>query len=101
MSSGSPPETINIALDRPDLYDKYVHGEPGVRSLAQAGPVSVVTKHKVTTKGNSGAVVTFLVVLPDGTHARAQAVVTMKLLLASLKVLDARYTDEGIPRLAQ
>jgi hypothetical protein len=84
-------ESIHIQFDNAKAFDEAVHG-----GLAQASPISIITKHGGTVEGKAIAVVTFDVSV-DGQIKRAQATTTVKLLRTALYAFLGAYNDEGVP----
>jgi hypothetical protein len=81
-------DLLHILMEQPKDYDRLVHAPGG---LPQASPVVIATKSDCEQDGLPGAVISFEVMLPDGTHARAQATVTVRLLQFMGRALLARY----------
>ncbi len=69
-------ERIDVSLS-PEKFDAAVHGDGVVPVLPEKGDLAFYFKRGVTQGGKPGVVVTFTVVLPDGSEARAQAVTTL------------------------
>jgi hypothetical protein len=90
-------EVINVRLNEPALFDGLVHGCDGIRSLPEGGDIQIVTKDGGMESGRAAAVISFTVDL-NGELLRAQAAIPVRLLIATLRILHARYGDEGIAR---
>lgn len=78
-------------------FDRLLHGTDGVRVLADGGDIAICTKHGALTSGRAGAIITFTVDV-DGALCRAQTVVPVRQLIFALKVIQGKYTDDGMPR---
>jgi len=87
-------EHIALILNNAAAFDAVVHGTDGVPTLLEGGDVRIITKDDATEDGCAVAVITFTVEV-DGKPMRAQAVVTVRLLTSTLRVLHARYGNNG------
>ena len=85
-------EHISVILD-PDSGKSFDEAVPGAGRLQDDGHLAIITKDKATVGGAPGACLTFGVQLPDGSIARAQTVVTVKLLQGALTLLKAKYPN--------
>lgn len=85
-------EKLTIQLSAEE-FNRAVHGDVGNPSLPEAGDLAIYVKPGATAMGNAGAVITFAVILPDGTSRRAQAVVTVANLINALHII--RGWQEG------
>lgn len=73
-------ETMSLKID-PVRFDMAIGVTPGIGPvLKQAGDIEMIVKPNGTEGGKPVVAVTFLVQLPDGTFARAQATTTAALI---------------------
>lgn len=87
-------ESILLA-NNAEKYDKAVHGGlDSFKVLAEGGDLAIYIKPRATVDGNPGAVITFTVMLPDGSRARAQAATTVANLMAAARVFQG-WIDGG------
>lgn len=91
-------ERIEVQLNQPDLFDRAVHGDDQIRALPSGTYLQIITKDGGMASGAACAVVTFTTEGPDGKIYRAQFSTSVRLLKASLAILDGRYDDDGMPR---
>jgi hypothetical protein len=84
-------ETLGISLD--DGTGKRFD-EAQKNALIECGDLQFISKHNATSDGGTAVCITFTVVLPDGTMAKAQAVTTLGLIEAAVKALA---TKPGMP----
>lgn len=89
--------TVKFDDDTGKDYDTLLRGLDGVRTLPENGDLAICTKHGAMESGRAGAIITFTVDV-DGKLCRAQAVTPVRQLIAALKLLQAKYTDDGMPR---
>lgn len=82
-------EQISIKINDAAAFDAALK-----ESLAEAGDLQIITKDGATVSGKPAVMLTFTVTLPNGHHARAQAVTTLKLLLPVLQALNAKYAAD-------
>lgn len=91
---------LTVMLDNTDLYDAIIRGKTSLPTLKDGGDLLIITKHGAMYPSDAaGACLTFTAETPAGQLARVQTVVSVKLLLTTLRILEANYTDDGIPRL--
>lgn len=73
-------EHITCTLDA-EAFDKAIQTQPdGPPVLPEGGDIQFIFKPEATLKGNPAVCITFSVMMPDGTIAKAQAVTTVKCL---------------------
>jgi hypothetical protein len=87
---------LSIHLNSPELFDAIIQGTAPHDTLPEGADLALIIKHGGTESGRAIAMLTFTVEV-DGKMRRAQAVTSVKLLKACLKMLNGRYTDEGFP----
>lgn len=80
-------ESIRVVLDDAAQFDAAVHG-----TMPECGDLALIAKSNGTVKGAPVVVVTFTVVLPDGTKARAQAVTTLRALVLGVRALAVGHS---------
>lgn len=87
------PEVVNIRLNNAEAFAEAVHG-----GLPEGGDLSIITRDDVTVDTHRAmACLTFSVEV-NGELKRAQTVTSVRNLKVLLRILDARYDDEGRPR---
>lgn len=97
MSESVNP-SLTVIADNTELFDAIINSKTAVPTLKDGGDLSIVTKHgMMEPSGAAGACLTFTVDT-DGTLSRAQTVVSVKILITLLRILESSYTDEGLPR---
>lgn len=84
-------QQIHVKLARDNEFHEAVFGTD---ALKEGGDLMVITKDNGTETGRGIAVLTFTVDV-DGKHKRAQTVTTIRALKGLLRILDARYDDNG------
>ena len=89
--------TVKFDDDTGKDFDTLLRGLDGIRTLAEGGDLVICTKHGALESGRAGAIIAFTVDV-DGTLCRAQAVTPVRQLIFALKLLQAKYTDDGMPR---
>lgn len=73
-------EHVKCVLDGEE-FDKAIRTQPGGPPvLSEGGDVAFYFKNDATSGGKPGCCIAFTVQLPDGTFAKAQAVLTLALL---------------------
>jgi hypothetical protein len=85
-------EHISIKLGNDAEFDRAVHGDDKLRSLAQVSDLEFITKDDALTSGRAGIVVAFTVDI-DGKQYRAQATTTVRNINMLAAALDGRYED--------
>lgn len=92
-------ETLTVTFDdgTGKNYDTLLRGLDGIPTLAEFGDLAICTKHRAMESGRAAAIITFMVEV-DGKRCRAQAVTPVRQLIQTLKILQAKYTDDGMPR---
>jgi hypothetical protein len=88
--------SFHFHFNSPELFDAIIQGTAPHDTLPEGGDLMLITKHGGTESERAIAMLTFTVEV-GGKMRRAQAVTTVKLLKACLKMLNGRYTDEGFP----
>lgn len=91
-------ETLPVLINQVDEFDRVVHGDDRMRSLPSGDDLRIITKDGGMTSGRACAVITFTTELPGGQRARAQYTVPVRLLKFALRLLEAGYDDDGLPR---
>lgn len=79
-------EHISLLLNQGEEFDKIT-----ANSLPHGSDLRLITKDGATQNGNAAAMLTFTAQLPDGTHATAQIVTTVKNLQMAFAGLNGRY----------
>lgn len=82
-------ESVKIVLDD-GTGERYDHALRD-NTLQDSGQLQIITKDVATQEGNPGILLSFGVVLPDGSIKNAQTVVTARTLVAALKVIENNY----------
>jgi hypothetical protein len=89
--------TVKFDDDTGKDFDTLLHGLDGVRTFPEGGDLVICTKHGALESGRAGAIITFTVEV-DGKFCRAQSVTPVRQLILALKLLQSKYTDDGMPR---
>lgn len=85
----------SLILSDDNAYDTHLRQQPdGPVVLPHASTqVTFITKDKGTGEGNPIVLVTFPVMLPDGTRAHAQATMTVREFQMVARGIEARHGD--------
>jgi len=87
---------LSLHFNAPEMFDAIIQGTAPHPTLPEGGDLTLITKHDGAISGRAIAMWTFTVEV-DGKMRRAQAVTSIKLLKGALRMLDAKYNDEGFP----
>lgn len=90
-------ELCGVLINQPDEFDRAVHGDDRQRALPSGDDLRIITKDSAMESGRAGAVLTFTVE-SAGKLCRAQYTVPVRLLKQALRLIDAGYDDDGLPR---
>lgn len=95
-------EALTVLINQPEEYDRAVHGDDRVPSLPSGELLQIITKDRATVGGSDGiprgaAVLTFMCEA-DGKARRAQYSLPIRLLKQALRLIDAGYDDDGLPK---
>ena len=88
---------LHMYFDAPEMFDAIIQGTAQHPTLPEGGDLSVITKHDGAISGRAIAMLTFTVQV-EGVSMIAQAVTSIKLLKQMLRMIDAKYTDDGWPK---
>lgn len=80
---------INLVLSNAAEFDKALAG-----SLRDGGDLKIISKSAATSEGRPIVMLTFTVELPDGSHARAQTVVSARIFVNAARAIVARHESE-------
>jgi len=87
---------LTLHFDAPEMFDAIIQGTAPHATLPEGGDLTLITKHDGAISSRAIAMWTFTVEM-DGKMRRAQAVTSIKLLKSALRMLDAKYNDDGFP----
>jgi len=79
-------EHVEIKLGQDDFFDQIVRD-----GLPEGGDLVMITKDVATDEGRPAVCLSFTVQLPDGKHAKAQVVTTVRMFQAMAAALVGRY----------
>jgi len=90
-------EKCDVMLQKPDLFDRAVHGDDAIPALPSGDDIAIITKDGAMTSGRASACITWTC-MSDGKLRRAQYSIPVRQLKLVLRLLDAAYDDDGFPR---
>lgn len=90
-------EHCTVLINNHEEFDHAVHGDDRLRSLPSGDDLRIITKDGGMQSGRAVACITFTVEV-DGQLRRAQYSVPVRQLMFALRLLEAGYIDDGLPR---
>lgn len=90
-------EALDVLLDKPELFDRAVHGDDKYPALPNGANLAIITKDNAMVSGAAAAVVTWTVEI-EGKIRRVQYTISIRHLHALGAILRGAYDDSGFRR---